>query len=278
MLKLLERSVATVDQRLVLLAPPKASARRFFRNVEVDPRLHASFVGEMQSVRGGIYLQDGAIAPTHLTEGGRHQTPEDESSWHLLILNREQRVTACVWYLEHENTTSVDRLRARNCALATKPSSKQQFRAAIESELARARHDDLHYAEVGGWAVAPDNRCTSEGLVLALAAYSLGRISGGALGLTTATVRHASSTILRRIGGSHLVAGSTPVPAYFDPRYGCEMELLRFDSRRPNAKFAPLIAELTKRLATVTVIARTEMADQYEYTDAAAASASLFAA
>ena len=61
MLKLLERSVATVEQRLMLLAPPRASARGFFRNVIVDDRLHGAFVGNMQRLRGGIYLEDGAI-------------------------------------------------------------------------------------------------------------------------------------------------------------------------------------------------------------------------
>jgi hypothetical protein len=278
MLKLLERSVATVNQRLLLLAPPKASAHGFFQNVDVDPQLHEAYVGEMQSVRGGIYLQDGAIARKHLSTGGRHQTPEDENSWHLLMLNREQRVTACVWYLEHENTTSIEKLRARNCQLATHDRSREQFHTAVNAELGRARREGLRYAEVGGWAVSPESRCTSEGLVLALAAYSLGRISGGALGLTTATVRHASSTILRRIGGSHLVADSTPLQAYFDPHYGCDMELLRFDSGRPNARYASLIAELTQRMATVPVIASTEMANPFEYTEVAAASMSLAAA
>lgn len=278
MLKLLERSVATVDQRLILLAPPSASAHRFFQHVDVDPQLHEAFVSEMQSVRGGIYLEDGAIARKHLSTGGRHQTPEDENSWHLLMLNRDHRVTACVWYLEHQNTTSIERLRVRTCPLATQDGSRERFHTAVGAELARAQREGLRYAEVGGWAVTPESRCTSEGLVLALAAYSLGRISGGALGLTTATVRHASSAILRRLGGSHLVANATALPAYYDARYGCDMELLRFDSRRPSAKYGPLIAELTQRLATVTVIASTEMADPFEYPEVAAASASLFAA
>jgi hypothetical protein len=185
----------------------------------------------------------------------------------LLILNRERQVTACVWYLEHENTTSVERLRARRCALATRDESREQFHTAIDSELARARDAHMKYAEVGGWAVARDCRCTSEGLVLALAAYSLGRIAGGALGLTTATVRHASSTILRRIGGSHLMAGTTPIPAYFDPRYGCEMELLRFDSRRPAPKYSPLIDHLKDKLADVLVVASSALAEPFEYTE-----------
>src|SRR5205809_648904 len=117
MLKLLERSIAAVDQRLMLLAPPRASARGFFQNVTVDDRLHRAFVGNVQRLRGGVYLEDGAISPTQLSTGGRHQTPEDANSWHLLMLGRERHVSACVWYLEHENTTSLESLRVRTCPL-----------------------------------------------------------------------------------------------------------------------------------------------------------------
>ena len=56
------------------------------------------------------------------------------------------------------------------------------------AELARARHAGLKYAEVGGWAVARESRCTAEGLLLALAAYSLGRILGGALGIAACLI------------------------------------------------------------------------------------------
>src|SRR5690606_41442081 len=125
----------------------------------------------------------------------------------------------------------------------------------IDGELTRARRDGLHYAEVGGWAVTKDSRCTAEGLLLALAAYSLGRHLGGALGLTTATVRHSSSTILRRIGGSHLVHEGESGPTYYDPKYKCEMELLRFDSRHPSAKFESVVESLRRRLRQVPVVA-----------------------
>jgi hypothetical protein len=125
----------------------------------------------------------------------------------------------------------------------------------VEGEIQRARTDRIGYAEVGGWAVAPESRCTSEGLLLALAAYSLGRMMGGVLGLTTATVRHSSSTILRRLGGSALSVDGEAVPSYFDPKYQCEMELLRFDSRRPSPRYASLIEMLRVKLASVSVIA-----------------------
>jgi hypothetical protein len=70
-----------------------------------------------------------------------------------------------------------------------------------------------------------------------------------------ATVRHSSSTILRRLGGSLLEVGGAMVPPYYDPKYRCEMELLRFDSRRPSAKYGGLIDLLGRNLANVSVIA-----------------------
>ena len=277
MLKLLERSVASIGERMVLLAPPNASVPEFFRNVDVDVLRRSALVRQMQRLRGGIYLQDGAISQQQLI-GGRHQTPEDEKSWHLLMLDSQAQVTSCVWYLEHDSRVSIDSLRARNCPLALHTGWSERFFDAVGGELARARRLGMRFAEVGGWAVTPQHRCKSEGLLLALAAYSLGRVSGGALGLTTATVRHASSTILRRLGGSHLASADGPVPAYFDPRYNCEMELLRFDSRRPATKFSALIDSLKDKLTVVQVIASHSLSAMPEHMDAPASAASLAAA
>jgi hypothetical protein len=255
MLKLLERNIAQVDRRLVLLAPPDASVYASFTHVDLDAERHRHMLRDVQRLRGGIYYRDGAIDQQDLTEGGLHRTPEDEKSWHLLMTDGKDRVTACVWYLEHDSDASLDHLRVRNCPLGTQAGWRDTLKRAVENELARARTEHLRYAEVGGWAVAEECRCKSEGLLLALAAYSLGRIAGGALGITTATVRHSSSTILRRLGGQHLHADGRIVPPYYDPRYDCEMELLRFDSRRPNAKYSGVIDILKEKLANVLVLA-----------------------
>jgi hypothetical protein len=191
---------------------------------------------------------------------GLHQTPEDERSWHLLFLNRERVVTACAWYLPHDRYASFDDLRVRACPLTRLAAWRDKLWHAVESELADARRNGLHYAEVGGWAVAKESRCTSEGLLLALAAYSLGRTLGGSLGMTTATVRHSSSAILRRLGGRQLQTGEEAIPSYYDPNYRCTMELLRFDSRQPSAKYAPLVEMLRQKLACVPIVAGAEVA------------------
>jgi hypothetical protein len=199
-----------------------------------------------------VYRQDGALTADDLLPDGRHQTPEDERSWHLILMNEERRVTGCIWYLEHEQP-SFQRLRVRNCPLASSRDWRDTLRAAVDSDIAQARREGLAYGEVGGWAVAGESRCT-EGLLLALAAYSLSQVTGGALVITTATARHASATILRRIGGSRLVANGVELPDYYDPKYKCQMELLRFDSLHPNPKYAPLIELLRFSLRSAQVI------------------------
>ena len=256
MLKLLERNIASIEQRLVLLAPPLATFPRAFANVIIDPARHTQMIREMQSVRGAVYLDAGNVRRDQLSADGRHQTPEDERSWHLLWTHDRDHVTSCAWYLQHENTTTIEQLRVRHCPLAGLDEWRDTLRGAVGSEIARARRDGLRYAEVGGWAVSKERRCTSEGLVLALAAYGLCRMLGGALGITTANVTHASSSILRRLGGSRLEYDGTPIPAYFDPRYNTNIELLRFDSRQPSAKYAGLVEMLSVKLSSVSVVAR----------------------
>ena len=266
MLRLLERNIAAVEDRLVLLAPAQAVIPAHFRNVTVDFTEHRTLVREMQRLRGSVYLEEGNVSHDQLTPEGLHETPEDARSWHLLMTDRQGGVSACAWYLEHENTASIENLRVRNCPLARANEWSDRLRTAVESELARARRDKLRYAEVGGWAVSKERRCTSEGLVLALAAYGLCRTLGGALGITTANVKHSSSSILRRLGGSYLESSGKNVPAYFDAHYNAEIELLRFDSRKPAKKYAGLIDMLGRRLSNVPVFstsAHTEVMAPY---------------
>jgi hypothetical protein len=251
---LLERSIRSVDQRLVLLAPPKATIPPFFERLDASYERHWDLLREVQRLRGHVYLNDGALAPEQLSPEGLHQTQEDHKSWHLLVVDKRQRITACLWYLQHENTTQFDNLRVRHCGLAHVQDRHASLRTGVESELLRARRERLHYAEIGGWAVSSEGRHTSQGLLLALATFSLGRVFGGALGITTATVRHCSSTILRRLGGSHLEVDGSTVAPYYDPHYDCEMELLRFDSRRPNADFEGAIQLLGEMLPRVAVV------------------------
>ena len=71
MLKLLERNIATVEERLVLVAPPQTRIPDLFKRVTVDSVRHGRLVGEMQAMRGGVYLQGGYLTPSSCRpEGG----------------------------------------------------------------------------------------------------------------------------------------------------------------------------------------------------------------
>jgi hypothetical protein len=255
--RLLERSIKSVDQRLILLAPPRKPVPSVFGKVERSLNEHIERLREVQRLRGSIYRDDGAVATCELSRDGLHRTPEDEKGWHLLMTNNQGKVSACVWYIEHHQAPQANSLRVRNSPPALRRESKDIFWKAVESDLSMARRENLRYAEIGGWAVAKESRYTTEGLILALAAFSFGRMFGGALGMTTATVRHSSSEILRRLGGSHLKADGVTVAPYDDPQYGCQMEVLRFDSRQPSAKYSGVIEMLKEQLANVLVIAQT---------------------
>jgi hypothetical protein len=255
MLKTLERNLSTVDSRIVLVAPSEQSVSGFFDNVRVDTESYDSIVGDIQRFRGGIYLQDGAIQQKQLTADGRHETPEDSKAWHMLLMN-EQKISACALYHEHKNTIEPEELRVRHCPLAVHADWASTLWKAVSGELARARREQLEFAELAGWAVAPEVRRTSGPLTMALAVYGFSRRHGGALGMTTATFRHCSAVILQRLGGSRFEVDGTTLPPYYDPRYDCMMEMLRFDSRHPNPKYVGLIDQLRDKLTQVQVITR----------------------
>jgi hypothetical protein len=260
MLKALERNIASVDERIVLLAPSTASVSDFFNNVDVNVKRHEQFVRDVQRFRGQIYLHDGAIGPEELSPDGLHKTPEDDEGWHVLLVNKDQEIKACALYLEHENTVAADTLRVRHSPLAQQEEWRPKLWGAVKSEIARARREKLQYVELGGWAVAQESRRTSGPLTMALAVLALSRRAGGVLGMTTATFRHCSAVILQRLGGSRLEIDGETLPPYYDPRYKCMMEMIRFDSRLPNPKYVGLIDQIRDKLAGALVITRPAVA------------------
>jgi hypothetical protein len=257
MLRLIEGSVAAIEQRLVLVAPLHVTRFDAFRNVTADTAHNRRLVEEMQRLRGSIYLDEGNIRAHELTSDGRHRTPEDDLSWHLLMTDEAGQVRSCALYLEHERASTIEDLRLKNCPLVKRAESRDKVRFAVEAEIARATAEGLRFAEVGGWAISKERRGSPEGLMIALATYGLSRMLGGAIGITTANVAHSCSSILRRFGGAYLEFEGTPIPSYFDPKYNTEIDLLRFDSRHPSPKYAGLIDGVMNILATVSVVGGT---------------------
>jgi hypothetical protein len=242
------------QSRLVVLAPPKVRIPCSFGGVHRSSRHYERLLSGVQRLRAKVYVEDGAIRESEVSRDGRHRHPADEFAWHLISLDEGGEVCGCSRYIEHPNTVHFRQLGVRKAALAHSKDWGMALRVAINAEVAEAKRRDLAYVEVGGWALDSTMRRTGEGIRIALATYSLARVLGGCIGITTATRRHCSATILRKIGGQPMRIDKFEIPPYYDPQYDCDMELLRFDSTEPNPRFESCIEDLRFYLATATLV------------------------
>ena len=240
---------------LALLAPRGATIPTSFSTVDVDADRHTRLVTAIQRLRGSVYLEDGAIHAAQLSPDGRHIQAADAQSWHVVSLDDQGDVCACARFRPHADDVTPEDLGVWQSALAQDPHWQSTLRQAIANEIARARALGLSYVEVGGWAVSRLRRGTVHAFETAVSSYALARGLGGCVGITTATVRHCSSRILRKLGGRSLEAGGLQIPSYFDPRYDCEMEILGFDSTTLNRRYGAHIDRLFARFPHVPVIA-----------------------
>jgi hypothetical protein len=246
--------------RFAILTPSRLATPDVFRDIDADNRLYRRLLANMQRLRGRVYEADGAVRRSELTTDGRHKLSVDEGSWHVLSLNGQGEVVACLRFLEETHASGFDGLRVRHSALARCPTHGAAFRRAMESEIERARNTSIGFGEVGGWAVSEDRRWTMESLRIVLATYALLELLGSCAGVATATFRHGSAPILQRIGLTPLEADGAEIPPYHDPQYGCMMQMLRFDSRLPNPKYGEWIESLMGELASAPVVCREDPA------------------
>jgi predicted GNAT family N-acyltransferase len=237
-----------------LLAPDYAHSASVLRNCEENRKLHRWYLSAMQRLRGRVYLCDGAIRRYEVECDGRFIMDGDEDAWHLLLVDDADEIVGCARYMLYPKTACFDSLRVSRSALAKDFQWACRLRQTVEADLQLASDRNLLYVEIGGWALSEEWRQTKAALETAIGSYALGNLWGGAIGSCTATARHGSASILRRLGGSSFETRGEPLPVYFDAQYGCNMELLRFDSRHPVSRFEPLIKELTRKLEKTQVI------------------------
>jgi hypothetical protein len=248
------------EHRLVLLAPLQSTKSPGFGRHCLDRTRHSDLLAEMQRFRGAIYLSDGAIRHSDLTANGRHCQAADNESWHMLSFDRHNVVKGCSRYRKHHESVRFDHLGVSQSEIARSEVWGNRLSRAVQNELSVARNRGISVVEVGGWAVAAEARFGTDALRLALSTFALARMLGGCIGLTTATVRHCSSAILRKLGGRSLEADGQEIPKYFDTAYDCDMEILRFDSAEPNPRFAEMLDRLTADLASAEVVSASQPA------------------
>lgn len=252
----------SAERRYVILAPRHSEVPASFQEVVADQDRYSELLAAMQRLRGRVYLEDGALRQSDLTLDGRHFLSSDEQSWHLLLLGAHDRVLGCMRYLKHRPTLPFARLGVAKSALASCSQWGEKFRGAVVNQLARARQEGVGFSEIGGWALDPMARGSSAALALVLGVYGLAQLLGPAYGISTATTRNGSARILQRMGGMSLTLGNEELPSYFDPHYNCEMQILRFDSRLPAARYREGVAQLRHHLQLSSVLRCTTFAER----------------
>jgi hypothetical protein len=203
----------------------------------------------IQRFRGKSYLQDGALRPDNLTPDGRHCQRADYDSWHLVVQDQHGEVITCARYHPIKDPRFESTVASKS-ALAHSPEWQGKLKRVVEDSIGRANAQGANFAELGGWCVAQSARNSCQALRSVLCMYALGEILGGCIGLSTATTRHSSSSILQRLGAQKAALNGEVLPRYFEPAFDCEMELLQFDSNRPAARYASQIAEYNHMMKT----------------------------
>ena len=262
----------------VVLPPAGLRIPSAFRNIEFDTQRHNRLLAAMQRLRGKTYLEDGAIRARDLTPDGRHFSTADERAWHVLSLDDAGNVVTCLRYLDERHSSNFNGLWVSHAALAHCPTMGWKLRKAVEDKMAHAHAARLGFGSVGGWAAAPEERRTFGPVSIILATFGLLELLGGCVGVATATFRHHSAGILRKIGLNPLRWSDADLPPYFDPQYGCEMEILEFDSRRPNPKYREAIASFMTLLKTADVVAVEPVVPAFDYIPETVFSPALMAA
>jgi hypothetical protein len=233
----------------MILAPSNAILPAAFRRVNRDQRGYDDMLCSMQQMRGRIALNEGAVREGDLGLGRRHVMAGDEDSWHLIRVGENENILGCARILVHSKHANFGSLRVSQTPLANSSEWKNQVRSAVEQDIKAARDSEMTVVEPGGWVIDEQLRGGSDAVAIALSAFAWSQLIGGCLAYVTATVKHHSSAILRRLGGSSLTFQGQELPRYYDPEYECEMEILKFETRSLNSRFESSMAPLRTLLA-----------------------------
>jgi hypothetical protein len=238
----------------MMLAPDNAVVPPSFSVTICEPEAHSRIRSEMQVMRGAVALAEGAIGLEDLDANFRYQMPGDSNSWHLLRIGDNGRIRGCARILVHPPNVAFSRLRISSSAVAKSREWGRQVRSAVEQEIAQTGNSGITLVEPGGWVLDEELRGGPDAVSIALSAFAWSRLMGGCLAFVTATVKHGSSSMLRRLGASHLTYAGTQIPRYYDPAYRCEMELLKINTNSLNPRFEAAMARLTESLALSPVL------------------------
>lgn len=231
-----------------VLAPSRHDVPRSLVRNTVSSDTHLKLMTGIQKLRGKVYREYEGIAATLLSDGRHCQGKLDEESWHILLQDSRGEVRGCARY--RPITDGFEQLTCSKSSLAKSATSARALRLAFEQQFELARQRGGHFGEAGAWAIDESARCSTAAVNIALMSFALAARLGAEIAVTTATTRHASSAILKRLGAQPF-GGFEP---YFEPMFGCEIEVLQLDMTNLQDRYLAKLAQLQSVLADVEVI------------------------
>ncbi len=248
-----ENSCQTGRLRFKILAPSRREVPNTLTQDVLSSEDHSELLCEVQRLRGRVYGEVPAIAATLLPDG-RNWQKYDAANWHILLEDSELGVVGCARY---HSVSHFDDLICNKAAIVSSPETGPVFRSAFESQLAEKRRSGLHFGEAGGWALSDTARCSTAAVNIALMGFAVAEWLGAGMCITTATTRHNSSLILKRLGGTHF-GGLEP---YYEPAFDCMIELLQFDANSLHARFRAKLDNIRAELRQAPVYCPIESED-----------------
>jgi len=209
-----------------------------------DAENYDASIAQIQRFRGAIYRADGAIPSGALDADGRHRVASDEGNYHVCAWTKKGEMAGCFWLGVHRPGSLIDSLCLAPALGRIEGAIRPEVNSAISKVMDRAWRQGMLFGEVGGWAVEPDFRRSRDLMAMPLVAFVAYEQFGSALVVAHATHRHASAHILKEIGGVSLASNGTAFLPYYDSYYGCLMEFICFDSRRPAKRFDSTVRSL----------------------------------
>jgi hypothetical protein len=242
------------DTALRLLPPRQARLPVALGHWQTSDSEQEEILGQIQRLRGAVYVQDGAIPAHALDASGRHIQEVDDRSWHSYLVDARGTISGCIRVMPHAGHPRPKELHVADLCRRMEPATAVRHCAALQVFVDQARHAGLGVVEAGGTVVHPQSRNGSAALVLILACWSVSRLLGKPFALAAATVRHNAAEILLRTGGGALQDQAGELGGFFDPYYNCEMKIIAFDSR-VQTRYELTVQDISRHLTLAPALA-----------------------
>lgn len=244
------------DHRIELIAPMTGSSAAFSQNVIYDESAFRRRISQVRRLRSEVYsiYERKFRSTSELT--GEYVTPQDDWSWQIAFVGKDDDVDACVDIRVFEQRPAKHLSRIDMVIDRMDPTIRSKYQAAVESFWQCGLRSFPFLGEVGGWAIRNPEHNSALGIIGILGAYGFFEALGDAYVLGAASTLFGAFKVLQRLGGTFLRHDGEELGPALDGHYGCEMAILCFDhTRLRNSRYDTDVTRLADMLRHCPVIA-----------------------